>query len=211
MWRPVDDGFIELTDAEVKQYKMLGVRIARHLGVDMDDRDVRHIMLTHLKGLLRRRLAKEGTRSGNQGRHASKVTAGDLGIRVGFRLMLTLAPKSVIDAEAIRGFTMTKDEIIELLQSVLPHMTSRRIARLTGKSQRVVQKWLSGEDAITLGSFGIAMEQRKALKDTDFAARLHALIEECKDGGGGQAGLHSEVIGSHLAAEYTRVTGIPLE
>jgi len=106
---------------------------------------------------------------------------------------------------------MTKEQIVEMLQSVLPHMTSRRIARLTGKSQRVIQKWLAGTETISLGTFDVVMGQRATLVETDFANRLRALIDEVQEGGGAARGLHSEVIASHLAAEYERVTGITLE
>lgn len=122
-------------------------------------------------------------------------------------LSSTTGPRGII----MRAYDMTKEQIIELLQSILPHMTSRRVARLTGKNQRTIQKWLQGEENMGLSAFDVAVNQRQALSDTDFAARLRALIDDCQKGGGGPVGLHPEVIGSHLAAEYERVTGLTLE
>ena len=49
MWRPVVDGYIEMTAAEVKQFKMLGVKVAKALGADMTVQRVQDIMWAHLK------------------------------------------------------------------------------------------------------------------------------------------------------------------
>jgi hypothetical protein len=93
-----------------------------------------------------------------------------------------------------------------LLQAVLPEMTSRRIGRLTGKSHRVAQKWLSGEMEIPEDVHDAVEAQAELLKNSTFPADLNAAITKAK-----AEGLHSEIIASHLAAKYKEVTGLEIE
>jgi hypothetical protein len=93
-----------------------------------------------------------------------------------------------------------------LLRSVLPEMTSRRIGRLTGKSHRVAQKWLSSEMPVPDDVFHQVELQAELLKSSTFPADLEAAIAKAL----GQ-GLHSEIIASHLAAKYKEVTGLEIE
>ncbi len=93
-----------------------------------------------------------------------------------------------------------------LLQSVLPEMTSRRIGRLTGKSHRVAQKWLSDEMPVPDDVFHQVEAQAELLKNSSFPADLDAAIAKAT-----AAGLHPEIIASHLAAQYKKVTGIEIE
>lgn len=93
-----------------------------------------------------------------------------------------------------------------LLQAVLPHLTSRRVGRLTGKSHRVAQKWFSGEMDIPLSVLNDVGKQAALLREDDFPQRLDAVISDALT-----TELHKEVIASHLAAQYKRVTGLEIE
>lgn len=98
------------------------------------------------------------------------------------------------------------DGIKSLLQSILPHMTSRRVGRLTDKSPRVAQKWFSGDMPVPEDVQDHIEDQAKILAGSTFAADLKAVVDRAT-----AAGIHTEVIASHLAVEYRRVTGIEIE
>lgn len=89
----------------------------------------------------------------------------------------------------------------EIIGDLLPENASSRLARMLDVGQRTAQKWIAGppvpDDVMDTVSTQLAL-----LAKTAFGARLHALIEEC-----GAAGLHQEVIASHLSEVYGDMTG----
>lgn len=93
-----------------------------------------------------------------------------------------------------------------LLHGVLPHLTTRRIGRLTGKSHRVVQKWATGEMTVPDDVQSAVEQQAVLLSSSSLAADLKAAVDKAT-----AAGIHPEIIGSHLAAEYVRTTGLEIE
>lgn len=94
----------------------------------------------------------------------------------------------------------------KLLRSVLPHLTSRRVGRLTDKSHRVAQKWFSGEMTVPLGVLGDVTRYRETLEYSGFTQKLDDVIAEAV-----RQGVHPEIIASHLAHHYKNVTGIEIE
>jgi hypothetical protein len=78
-----------------------------------------------------------------------------------------------------------------LLHSVLPHLTTRRVGRLTDKSHRVVQKWYSGDMTIPDTVMHGVQDQAHLLEKTAFAADLKMIVDKAQ-----KAGIHPEIIGA---------------
>ena len=93
-----------------------------------------------------------------------------------------------------------------LLQSVLPHLNTKRVGRLTGKSHRVAQKWHSGEMTVPPEVLQEVTRQHKILMNSQLSAKLDAVISDAL-----ATELNREIIASHLAAQYKRVTGLEIE
>jgi len=93
-----------------------------------------------------------------------------------------------------------------LLQSVLPHLTTKRVGRLTGKSHRVAQKWHSGEMTVPPEVVEEVTRQQKILADSQLSSRLESVISDAL-----ATDLNPEIIASHLADQYRRVTGLEIE
>jgi hypothetical protein len=122
--------------------------------------------------------------------------------------MLTSAATSAKTSprRIVSGGNHMADAWQTLLHSVLPHLTTRRVGRLTDKSHRVVQKWYSGDMTIPDTVMHGVQDQAHLLEKTAFAADLKMIVDKAQ-----KAGIHPEIIGSHLAAEYLRVTDHEIE
>lgn len=103
-------------------------------------------------------------------------------------------------------FIETNENWQRILRQVLPHLSTSRIARLTRKSPRVVQKWHTGEMKVPLETFGYVVNQKSSLEYVQLGQKLTAVIDEALS-----TDLNREIIASHLAAEYKRVTGTEIE
>lgn len=120
--------------------------------------------------------------------------------------MLTAALISSKHADRMNHREGGMDPWQRLLQSVLPHLTTKRVGRLTGKSHRVAQKWHSGEMTVPPEVVEEVTRQQKILADSQLSSKLEAVIS-----GALATDLNREIIASHLAAEYKRVTGLEIE
>ncbi len=122
--------------------------------------------------------------------------------------MLTRAHRSAKTNPRLNhlGVSHMADAWQTLLHSVLPHLTTRRVGRLTDKSHRVVQKWYSGDMTVPPDVIDDVQHQADLLAKTTLPADLKAVVDKAQ-----RAGIHPEIIGSHLAAEYLRVTGVEIE
>lgn len=94
-------------------------------------------------------------------------------------------------------------------QSVLfPEPSTARFARFIGIRQKSCQRFLDGErifDA-TPDQIDDFETQAEALKETDFVAKLDALLLEA-----GQGGVHPEIVAAWLAHAHKQKVGRPIE
>ena len=90
----------------------------------------------------------------------------------------------------------------EVARDVFPAGTSARLARALDVHQRMAQRWLSGDMQPTPEAVAFVEDQDAALRNRNPTHDLNRLAEEWST-----AGLHNEVIASHLADMFERLLG----
>lgn len=88
----------------------------------------------------------------------------------------------------------------EVVYEVYPTGPSGRLARSLDVNQRLVQRWLNGEQVPTQRAVDYVKAQQKAVLATRPGAALVQLVEQWS-----AAGLDNEAIGAHLAEIYEKL------
>jgi uncharacterized protein YgbK (DUF1537 family) len=83
---------------------------------------------------------------------------------------------------------------------VYPTGPSGRLARSLDVNQRLVQRWISGEQEPTNRAIEYLKAQQQAVLKTSPAAELERMVESWS-----AAGMDNEAIGAHLAEIYERL------
>lgn len=92
---------------------------------------------------------------------------------------------------------LDRNSRIRLLKRVFPVGTVSRCVRATGRAQRTVQRWLSGELRIPDEDQWALEHSVEAMETVNFNARLTKLIEEAL-----AEGAYKESVGAHLAQAH---------